>query len=114
MFTFKLSADAELESILRDFPPGPLDNYRKLSTFRWQDMCLLLEGSEALVFKHSIWQTLSKEPLFNQLIGRLPLAETRLLALKRAKYIAESRFFTFRDFMIKPHLVCESAHHNQH
>jgi len=41
----------ELESILKDFPPGPLDEYRQSASFRWQDMILLLNSTDQLILK---------------------------------------------------------------
>ena len=43
--------DPELQEILKDFPPGPLSEYRKNASFNWKDMCLLIQGKDALVLK---------------------------------------------------------------
>ena len=43
--------DAELKEILKDFPAGPLSDYRKNASFNWKDMCLLMQGKDALILK---------------------------------------------------------------
>jgi hypothetical protein len=43
--------DPELQDILKDFPPGPLSEYRKNASFNWKDMCLLIQGKDALILK---------------------------------------------------------------
>ena len=37
--------------LLKDFPPGPLDEYRKKATFDWKKMRLFLDGEDILRFK---------------------------------------------------------------
>lgn len=38
-------------TFLKDFPPGPLDAYRKDASFNWKEMALFLEGEDILRFK---------------------------------------------------------------
>ena len=38
-------------NFLKDFPPGPLDAYRKDASFDWKQMALFLEGEELLRYK---------------------------------------------------------------
>lgn len=43
----------EEEEYLQDFPPGPLDVYRKQATFNWKTMKLTMESESVLKFKVS-------------------------------------------------------------
>jgi hypothetical protein len=43
--------DEESFEVLPDFPPGPLDNYRKQATFPWKKLRLFVEDEELLKFK---------------------------------------------------------------
>lgn len=38
-------------SKLQDFPPGPLDKYRKLATFDWKKMKIFLNTQEMIDFE---------------------------------------------------------------
>ena len=42
---------ATLEEILVDFPPGPLDRYRKRATFDWKALKVYWEGEDVVKFK---------------------------------------------------------------
>ena len=42
---------AKLEDVLKDFPPGPLDTYRKKASFDWKMMKLLVDGEDLLLYK---------------------------------------------------------------
>jgi len=41
------------EEILRDFPAGPLDRYRKQATFDWKQMKVYIDGEVLMRFKVS-------------------------------------------------------------
>lgn len=43
--------DAEIEQVLKDFPPGPLSPYRKAASFKWKEMRLAMEGKDSLLLK---------------------------------------------------------------
>ena len=47
----------ELETILKDFPAGPLQEYRQSASFRWQDMILLLDSNDELLLKVTVYVT---------------------------------------------------------
>ncbi|RZF34334.1 hypothetical protein LSTR_LSTR008873 [Laodelphax striatellus] len=36
------------EQLIADFPPGPLDKYRKQASFDWKKMKIILSGDETL------------------------------------------------------------------
>lgn len=46
--------DKDSSVFLEDFPSGPLDVYRKLATFDWKKLRLLIEGDEVLKVKVSM------------------------------------------------------------
>ena len=46
-----VNREPTLEEILKDFPPGPLDLYRKRASFDWKQMKLFIEGEDVLKFK---------------------------------------------------------------
>lgn len=39
------------EPLLKDFPPGPLDEYRKQASFDWKKLKLYFEDEELLRYK---------------------------------------------------------------
>jgi hypothetical protein len=43
--------DPESVEILPDFPPGPLDSYRKQASFSWKKLRLFIEDEDLLKFK---------------------------------------------------------------
>ena len=51
-----------IKEYLIDFPPGPLDTYRKNASFDWKVMKLLIEDEELLNFE------VSKNLCFNKLV----------------------------------------------
>ncbi|KAK7474378.1 hypothetical protein BaRGS_00034426 [Batillaria attramentaria] len=77
---------------LKDFPPGPLDTYRKRATFDWKKMRLFLDGEDILQFKYKIWNTLEKDPLFSRGYGTPSLEEARKLSFQRARRVYEYDF----------------------
>lgn len=44
-------SDLNLQNLVPDFPPGPLDIYRKLATFDWRKMKFVLENPTKLRLK---------------------------------------------------------------
>lgn len=43
-----------MANCLSDFPPGPLDKYRKLASFDWKQLSLFLNGEEFLNYQVNI------------------------------------------------------------
>nr|CAH0108456.1 unnamed protein product [Daphnia galeata] len=97
--------DAELKEILKDFPAGPLSDYRKNASFNWKDMCLLMQGKDALILKHKIWSTLEKDPAFAHHATKPTLKETRLLTLQRAQKLAAYNFMPAKNLLGKPEML---------
>ena len=54
-----------LDEILRDYPPGPLDRYRKAASFDHKKMMLFVEGESVLLFKVIYTRTI-KSPSADQ------------------------------------------------
>lgn len=50
-----------LDELLSDFPPGPLDAYRKKATFQWKKLKLFIEGEDELRFKVCILEMFLKK-----------------------------------------------------
>lgn len=49
--TAALGKDLSDIDLLKDFPPGPLDDYRKKASFSWKKMRLFLDGEDMIRFK---------------------------------------------------------------
>lgn len=99
--------DIDIEVMKKGFPPGPLDCYRKQASFDWFQMKVFMEGGEDVVrFKHNIWKTLEKDPLFDRANdSKLSLSELRKITMKRCTRIAEYDFLTDDEVMANPFLV---------
>ncbi|KAJ8920088.1 hypothetical protein NQ315_011743 [Exocentrus adspersus] len=74
--------------VLRDFPPGPLDDYRKQAQFDWKKMKLFLEDPELLKLELKIWNRLRNDPLFQRHETEPTTEENkRLTALRLRRYV---------------------------
>ncbi|XP_049960175.1 peroxisomal acyl-coenzyme A oxidase 3-like isoform X1 [Schistocerca serialis cubense] len=69
--------------LLPDFPPGPLDCYRKRSSFNWKSMKMLLEDPEILKYKMKIWNLFEEDQEFQHANTTLSLDEQRRVAIRR-------------------------------
>ncbi|KAK5848676.1 hypothetical protein PBY51_006270 [Eleginops maclovinus] len=86
-----------------DLPSGPLDLYRKKSSFNWKDMLLFLEGEENVAFKHYLFKTLEADPLFARRPGEdLSLEKMRELTFLRVKQLFRYNFMTEEEAMSDP------------
>lgn len=86
-----------------DLPSGPLDVYRKKSSFNWKDMLFFLEGEEIVAFKHNLWKTLEDDPLFARLPGEdVSLEKMRELTFLRVKQLFRYSFLTEEEAMSNP------------
>ena len=96
-----------IEEMEKHFPPGPLDYYRKHASFDWFEMKVFIDGGEDVVrFKHNMWKTIEKDPLFNRANdSKLPFDERRRLTMKRCRRIAEYNFLTDNEIMARPLLI---------
>ncbi|PSN36384.1 Peroxisomal acyl-coenzyme A oxidase 3 [Blattella germanica] len=85
------------EELMPDFPPGPLDMYRKKASFDWRKLKLCLEDEELIRYKMKIWKTLESDPLFHHPETRLTLDEERHLAVRRMYRLKEYNFLPFDE-----------------
>ncbi|XP_026747712.1 peroxisomal acyl-coenzyme A oxidase 3 [Trichoplusia ni] len=83
-------------SFVPDLPSGPLDKYRKTSSFDWKRLKLALEGDniELLKLKYKIWLTLEKDPLFAHSTVSPSVDEQKRITQLQLKRINEYRFHT--------------------
>ena len=109
----ELSLDTEshnergIEEMAKHFPPGPLNHYRKRASFDWFQMKVFIDGGEDVVrFKHNVWKTLEKDPLFNRTNdSKLSFDERRQLTAKRCRRIVEYNFLTSKEAFARPLLA---------
>lgn len=96
-----------IEEMEKHFPPGPLDRYRKRASFDWFQMKVFIDGGEDVVrYKHNVWKTMEKDPLFNrENDSKLSFDKRRQLTMKRCKRIVEYNFLTDNEVMARPLLV---------
>lgn len=101
--TFNLD---DIEDVLPNFEPGPLDYYRKQATFDWRKMKLLLEGEEVIKFKNYIVDTLQEDPLFKRTPHEeLSRSENRHITFLRLKRLNEYNFVDENLILLNPYLV---------
>ena len=96
-----------IEEMEKHFPPGPLDSYRKQASFDWFQMKVFIDGGEDVVrFKHNVWKTMEKDPLFNRVNdSKLSFDERRRLTMRRCKRVLEYNFLTDNEVMARPLFV---------
>ncbi|KAM6949419.1 peroxisomal acyl-coenzyme A oxidase 3 [Aplochiton taeniatus] len=91
------------DPFLPDLPSGPLDIYRKKSSFNWKDMVMFIEGEDVLAFKLHVFRTLENDPIFARQPGEdLPLERMRELTFLRCKQLFRYDFLTRNDIMQNP------------
>ncbi|XP_069703133.1 peroxisomal acyl-coenzyme A oxidase 3-like isoform X2 [Periplaneta americana] len=73
----------EVMEQLSDFPPGPLDVYRKKASFDWKKLKVFVEDESLAEFKMKMWRVLEADPLFQHPQTKLTLDEERHLAVKQ-------------------------------
>ena len=71
---------------------NPLDGYRKKAQFDSQALRILLDGEEAVEFRHQILDTLARDPLFAAPKRELTVGEQQELNFLRAKRLKEYDF----------------------
>ena len=73
---------------------NPLDSYRKKAQFDAQALRILLDGNEAVEFRHQILDTLADDPLFAAPKRELTVGEQQELNFLRVKRLKEYNFQT--------------------
>ncbi|XP_066135872.1 peroxisomal acyl-coenzyme A oxidase 3-like [Saccopteryx bilineata] len=91
------------DTLLPDFPRGPLDVYRARASFNWKELALFLEGEDMLRFKKTIFSTLESDPLFACPAGRhLPMEKYREVNFLRCTRLFEYDFLRMDDVLQNP------------
>ncbi|KAK7867138.1 hypothetical protein R5R35_005853 [Gryllus longicercus] len=93
------------DELLPDFPPGPLDRYRKQASFDWKKLKLHVENEEILKFKTKIWKLLESDPLFHPPSRSLSLEEEREITTKRIYKLRENEILPIEDIVANPSLI---------
>ncbi|OQR75123.1 peroxisomal acyl-coenzyme A oxidase 3-like [Tropilaelaps mercedesae] len=93
-----------IEEVLGQLPPGPLDHYRKKSSFDWKKLKVLLESEPIVRFKTRVYRTLERDPLFVRLPGQDhgTLQDQRKATFLQLRRLLEYRFFTQEEFFENP------------
>ncbi|GFO08944.1 acyl-CoA oxidase [Plakobranchus ocellatus] len=87
---------------LKNFPPGPLDAYRKDASFDWKQMALFLEGEELLRYKHKIFKTLEDDPVFSRGFETPSLERQRELTFLRSRQVQSYDFLPDDELFSSP------------
>ncbi|XP_019381574.1 PREDICTED: peroxisomal acyl-coenzyme A oxidase 3 [Gavialis gangeticus] len=91
------------DTLLPDFPKGPLCVYRKKASFNWKEMAVFLEGKELLQYKNGIFCTLENDPLFSRHHGEdITQEKLRELTFLRCKKLFEYEFVNMEDLIVNP------------
>ncbi|XP_049742638.1 peroxisomal acyl-coenzyme A oxidase 3 isoform X2 [Elephas maximus indicus] len=106
-----LTLEGKDDTLLPDFPKGPLQPYRARASFSWKELLLFLEGEEMLRFKRTIFSALENDPLFAQHRGAdLPLEKYRELTFLRCKRVFEYDFLSAEDMLQTPLKILAIIH----
>ncbi|XP_054269521.1 peroxisomal acyl-coenzyme A oxidase 3-like [Macrosteles quadrilineatus] len=82
---------------LQDFPPGPLDEYRKKASFDWKKLKILIEDEVILKTKLEVWKRMEEDPLFHHWTETPPLEEQRKIESLRMLRIKQWNVLTLED-----------------
>ncbi|XP_035229179.1 peroxisomal acyl-coenzyme A oxidase 3-like isoform X2 [Stegodyphus dumicola] len=89
---------------LEDFPPGPLDSYRKKASFNWKELKFILEGEDVAKYQLYIWKTLEADPLFHR-------STTEQMNWLEEHHLAFKRFIRMTEYnFLPPELLAEKMH----
>ncbi|XP_059501764.1 peroxisomal acyl-coenzyme A oxidase 3 isoform X1 [Stegostoma tigrinum] len=92
-----------LDSLLQDFPSGPLDLYRKKASFNWKKLALFWDGEAIIKVKHNVFRILENDPLFARQPGEdMSVEKYRELTFLRCKRLFEYDFLTLADIVKDP------------
>ncbi|KAM9286811.1 peroxisomal acyl-coenzyme A oxidase 3 isoform 3-T5 [Cariama cristata] len=91
------------DTLLPDFPKGPLCKYRKKASFNWKEMAVLLDGKDIIQLKKKIFSALESDPLFAHHPGEdLCREKYQELTFLRCKRLFEYDFLTQQEIIEKP------------
>lgn len=88
--------------LLPDFPPSPLDKYRRKSSFDWKSMRLLFEDRAMLEYKMKLWKFFEEDPEFQHPSKKLSLDEERHLTIRRMYRLKKLQDLTVEEMMENP------------
>ncbi|XP_033628158.1 peroxisomal acyl-coenzyme A oxidase 3-like [Asterias rubens] len=80
-------------------PTGPLDVYRKKASFNWKHLKLLMEGEDAIRFKHDLWSMMEKEPVFQHLRHDTTMADEREATQRRLQHLMNLNILPWEKLM---------------
>lgn len=69
--------------LLKDFPTGPLDRYRKNASFDWKKMKVFLETEEIIEFMEELYTEMASYPIFHATPTTPTLDEIRRIGIRR-------------------------------
>ncbi|XP_008945052.1 PREDICTED: peroxisomal acyl-coenzyme A oxidase 3 [Merops nubicus] len=91
------------ETLLPDFPKGPLCKYREKASFNWREMAVFLDGEDTIQLKNRIFSALESDPLFAHHPGEdLCREKYQELSFLRCKRLFEYDFLTQQEIIEKP------------
>lgn len=82
-----------------DFPPGPLELYRKQASFDWKKLKLFLDDECIIELKMKIWRTLEADPLFQHPQATLSVDEERHLVLRQMYRLKQYDFLPLEELL---------------
>lgn len=90
-------------TLLPDFPKGPLSKYRKKASFNWKEMAVFLDGEDIIQLKNRIFSALESDPFFAHHPGEeLSREKYQELTFLRCKRLFEYDFLTQQEIMENP------------
>ncbi|XP_067154375.1 peroxisomal acyl-coenzyme A oxidase 3 isoform X6 [Apteryx mantelli] len=91
------------DTLLPDFPKGPLCKYRKKASFNWKEMAVFLDGEDIIQLKNRIFSALENDPFFAHHPGEdLSHEKYQELTFLRCKRLFEYNFLTPQEITEKP------------
>lgn len=100
---FDKFCERPLDEILGDFSPGPLSEYRKQSKLNWKRLKVALEGEERIKFKFWIWDTLSRDPVFDQSLVSPRMEDARRITFQKLRRLFQYNFVKPEDAYEHPY-----------
>uniref|UniRef100_A0A8C9EJG5 Acyl-coenzyme A oxidase n=1 Tax=Pavo cristatus TaxID=9049 RepID=A0A8C9EJG5_PAVCR len=90
-------------TLLPDFPKGPLSKYRKKASFNWKEMAVFLDGEDIIRLKNRIFSALESDPFFAHHPGEeLSREKYQELTFLRCKRLFEYDFLTQQEIIENP------------
>ncbi|KAK7602506.1 hypothetical protein V9T40_008095 [Parthenolecanium corni] len=89
---------------LPDLPSGPLDVYRKQSSFCWKKMMTIIDGEDAVAHKYKVYKFFENDPFFHKRNFE-NLDEFRRITTLRIYKMLKAKLLTDEEMLINPHLT---------